>query len=256
MSGTRTAVEDRRDAQTLEAVERAHDEAERAWQAISAQRSQLERGNVLTTAGIDGRETRRKLDEVERTVRLSRLQDDEGEAASVLLDARHALREAKIATANATLQEQAEEWQAASRVTQMAKWQVESALASLLLAVHDFEAKRREEETAARSLYRVAAKTVEDDKERDRMRLDLAYDVPVAVTSEGVETVERPSPMIVGDADADPRSIRFWQGLGSLLALDPEKARRQIDGTALGELVAALELGKQANDGDEVTHDG
>jgi hypothetical protein len=256
MSSTRTILDEDSDVQALEAAQRAYDEAEQAYHAVRAQRGQLQRGNVLTTADLDGKQIRHELDDLERTVALSRLQDEEAAAARVLLDARNALTKAKGAGANAALPEQVKAWEAASLAAQMSRWQVENALAILLLAVHDFEAQRRAEETAARSLYREAAKAVEDEKERDRLRSDLSYDVPVAVTPEGVETVERPSAMIFGGAEADPRNLGFWHGFGSLLALDPEKARRQIGGTMLGELVAALELGEQANDGDEVTHDG
>jgi hypothetical protein len=225
----------------LELAEREHADALDAWRDLARREDEIRRGNVLTR--VDGRVKERKLDEIERVAELARLAGERAPLAERLLAARDRLREAKAAEVNRQLPRLVEAWQEKSAAAQESRAVLERALARLLIATMGYEVARQEEERTARACLRATEPALDDDG-REGLRLGFEHGIPVAVTAEGVELIDRPGPELFGGA-SDPRDAATWSGIAAGMS-NPDRIRAAISGTKLGELVDEIEQSLEA----------
>ncbi len=217
----------------LEVAEAEHAAALAEWRALGGREAAIRRGSVLTT--VDGRKRERKLDPVERSAALSKLDAERGPTAGKLLEARAKLAEAKRGEVNATLAaEQVPAWTTAVEKVAAEREQVEAAIAALLVALWRYADAKQGERATASALVRAAGAALDDDG-RQGIRAQLGHAVPVGVTSEGATMADRPKGILGSDDDA-----RTLRALGEVFVTEPSYARANLS-DRLRELVDEIE---------------
>ena len=211
-------------------------EADQDWRDLKRRARALDHGET-----IDGK----RLDEVDRVIARTQLEEDRTKAAARLGPARARLRAAKIADANEKLAELEPKHAEASRRVLEARREAERAYCRLLLAAESLRATQHAEGKIARALLEVALSAAEGEA-RDQVKSDSSVCglAPMRLNAEGFPAgqVERPSGNLFGGQGNDIASVGFWTGTAQTVA-NLNTVRRHVPGR-LQETLAEVEAGR------------
>jgi hypothetical protein len=190
------------------------------------------RENVVGQRSIDFDD----LDEIDRRVAIADLQGKRVEASRRVIAARQQDEGVRTEAANVLLARASLDWQEQTTTMIAARGELEQGLARLIGLLIAYAGAVNAERAAARTAQAIARTALTSDEARQALLFAAKTgEVPVAITDGFAETVDRPEVGLHGDDTIDFTSLAR---LLELAFTDPERAAKQLDGTALGKAIS------------------